>query len=324
MTDPKRYFRQKSQNPIELAKINMGMIVEPTNPHRTAVHQLRQKVNEINNVSPSQIKSGAVFYNKEKFKGILRRNGIKTPETYMFIERAEEAPRIVERIKELDLQEFVIKPNHQSQGKGIVVLKKRKKRGYEEPDGTLWYLTDIGDKVASILDTTPSVNKGLLLEERIHTHPDLNKWNPYPETISDLRIYMTYGMIIFSKLRIPSKASCGLANTGRGAYPVFVDRDGCMNDLPYMTNTVTRHPETNVNIIGETIPFWDKVELIAIQVDKCFSLKFHSVDMTVTPEGDAVVIESEAIPFLSHFNTSACHHIMGLIKKYSGETVDGY
>lgn len=324
MTDPRRYFRQRNQNPIDMAKQNLGMIVEPENPHQTAVHQLRQKVNEINNVSPALMKEGALFYNKEQFKGVLRRHGIKTPETYMYIERPEDAPKIVNRIKELDLQEFVIKPNHLSQGRGITVFKKCGKKGYEEPDGTLWYLTDIEDKVASLLDTTPSVNKGLILEERIHTHPDLNKWNPYPGTISDLRIYVVYHMLVFGKLRIPSKKSHGLANTGQGGIAVYFNDKGLMNDEPYMTNTVTSHPDTGVNIKGEQMPFWDKIELATVQVSKCFRLPFHSVDLTVDSNKEAVVIESEKIPFLSHFTQAACLHLMRLIKKYSGETVDGY
>lgn len=319
MTDPKRYFRQKSQNPIDLAKRNMGMIVEPTNPHKTAVHQLRQKVNEINNVSPARMDDKKIFYNKEQFKGRLRRNGIKTPETYLFIERAEDAPKVIERIKELGLQEFVIKPNHLSQGRGIVVLKKRSKRGYEEPDGTLWYLTDIEDKVASLLDTTPSVNKGLLLEERIHTHPDLNRWNPYPETIIDIRTYCLWSVVQFGKMRIPSKASRGLANTGRQGIAMHISDEGVVGDVGFMTNTVDKHPEMGINLKGEKVPFWDKIELTAIRVSKCFHLKFHSADLTIDENGDCVVCEGEAIPWLGSMTAGCCHFFLNQIKKYSGE-----
>ena len=304
-----------------MAKHNMGIKVEDENPHGKAVHQLRAKIGELNNNSKRLMEEGQLFYDKEGFKGILRRHRIKTPETYMYVSDPEDAHKAISRIKELKLSEFVIKPNNQSQGRNITVYS-RKGNHFVTPSGDVWYYEDIEYNIKHILNTTPAMNKGVILEERIHTHPDLNKWNPIKEGIVDMRLYVIYHMVDFAKMRVPSKGSKGLANTGQGAIAFHVSEDGMILNSNYMVNTVTKHPDTNQNLEGEAVPFWDKMTLMAVQISKLFHLKFHSVDLTVGLDGECICGESERIPWLGSLSTAGCNHIMTLFKKYSGEVLD--
>jgi len=319
---PKHKFF-KNQDPIKMARGNLGMNTTRDglfdDEHHRFVHQLRWKVNELNNTDKKLYDDTQIFYDKQGFKGKLIEMGIKTAETYAFAHKIEHIEPMLEKINDFD--EFVLKPNHQSIGKNILVLKRLPEDGgfiFEDISGDKYNLETLREHIEFILTKTDPYFRGVILEERIRSHPDFNQWNPYADTITDLRLYCVFHTIPFAKLRVPTKESHGLGNTWQGASAFFVDGDGEIKDINYFRNTVRVHPDTKVSLIGEQIPFWEDICRISTKVSLRFKLPFHSVDLTVDEAGDVCVIESERIPLLSHLNRTSCEFLLNLMKKYSG------
>ena len=257
------------------------------------VHILRMKINELQ----QGFRDGEVFYDKMGFKEIMLKARIHAPKTYSYIKNSNDFPHFWDSIK--DVTEFVYKPNHLSQGRHIHVIKVINGE-YIEMDGTI-RTKEFFEKLSIEILSGHHIYKGLILEERIRSHPQLQEWYGN-EGIADLRAYVLGDRYLFGKLRLPSKLSHGFANTARSATACYVDENGIIQDgSPFMDNVSAIHPDTKKNLTGIQIPHWNKFFGTIVQVSKLFKIPFHSVDLTVNQDGIPTVIESEKIPYLTHF-----------------------
>lgn len=275
------------------------------------VHLLRLKVNELQRPYSDE---SDIFYDKMAFKENLVKSRLRTPGTYAFIREVKDFDSFWKRqLDNEDIEEFVIKPNHLSQGRHVYVLKKNydeyldpkrpddgyiPRYTYTEIDGTKRNKKYFREVAKSILHGHRI--GGLMMEEVIHSHPDYTKWQGNPG-IADLRAYVLYDSFLYGKLRLPTKKSSYYGNTGRNAFACFVNSDGVIDETDLMDNVGIVHPDTKINLKGEKLPFWDKMYSMIISVAKLFRIPFHSVDLTIEENGMACCIESERIPYLSHF-----------------------
>jgi len=275
------------------------------------VHILRMKINEIQRGFQ---KEGEMFYNKSAFKEFMIKNRIKSPQTYGYMTNMTQWDDFWSKQK--DLKEFVFKPNHLSQGKFIHVMKRIDDKLVEH-NGAV-HDEPYFKSVAQTIMNGRHVYKGIMLEETVHSHPDLKKWYGVEEGIADMRLYALYDKILYGKLRLPAKRSGYYSNTGRDAPAFHINVDGIVDNSYMMDNTITIHPDTNKNFKGEKVPFWDKFYQTGLVVAKLFKIPFHSIDLTIDETGEATVIESEKIPFLGHYTVKGAVEMLNLIKKYGG------
>jgi hypothetical protein len=266
------------------------------------VHKLRQKVNQIQYGFHEE---GMIFYNKIKFKETMEKARIKIPKTYAYINDFSDFDSFWKAQKDLD--EFVFKPNHLSQGKHIHVVHKEDGKYFDidgKPRSTM-YFRDLAEKILK----GRHAHRGLIMEEVIHCHEKLVEWYDN-KGIADFRIYCAYDTLMYGKLRLPTARSGFLGNTGKSAVAFFIDKDGVICESDLMSNIDTKHPDTQIKLIGQRIPYWDDIETIVLTVAKMFKIPFHSVDLTINDKGEVIVIEAEKIPLLRHFTKRGCIELM--------------
>jgi len=305
---------RKSQSSVDIASSLFDVPVRRHGNFDTEearyVHLLRVAVNELQREFQ---KEGDIFYDKIKFKEKLAKSRMKVPMTYAYMTHIDQFESFWKGQK--SIEEFVFKPNHLSQGKYVHVIHKENEQ-YVEIDGSIRskkYFRQISEKILA----EKHARKGIIMEEVIHSHPDLTKLQGN-DGLVDMRLYFLYDVLLFGKLRFPCKLSNFYGNTGRHATAVFVGDDGIIKNTSLMDNTTTSHPDTNINMDGMKVPFWDEFHQTGLIVAKLFKIPFHSVDMTVDRDGNGVVCEAEKIPFLAHFTKRGCVELINIIQENSG------
>lgn len=271
------------------------------------VHQLRKKVHD---VQKPYTKEGNIFYDKILFKNFISSKGVRTPKTYLHI--TNDNIQDIEKIHQYD--EFVLKPNRGACGIDIYTLTKLNPDLYQEISGRqhAWHFID--GKTRQI--NTIQFSGGVIIEEAIHNPKVFDQFLNGIPGICDMRFYMLNDNILFGKLRVPTIASEGYANTGRKAMAFFVDTKGIITEQGIFNNTSVNHPDLNRSFEGTKVPYWDQFTSTAIQVAKLFKLAFHSVDLTIDVTGEGTVIESEKIPLLNHFTSHGCDVMIKHLDEY--------
>jgi len=265
------------------------------------VHNLR---NLIHLIQLPDAKESEIFYDKFRFKLLLRDQDILVPNTYDYITEIDDFTHLKY------LEEFVIKPNQSSSGINVYLLKKIAPDTYKEIDGRIHDWTFVDGKIKNILGI--SVCGGVIIEETIHNPPEFDIFNSTKGVI-DLRLYMLDDKILMGKFRIPTKKSLGYANTSRKATAMYVNSKGIITEEGMFNNTTTTHPNSDKDFEGRSLPYWEKFAETGVKVARAFDLRFHSVDLTINKKGEACCIESEAIPYLSFFTPKACEYLMKLM-----------
>ena len=94
----------------------------------------------------SRFASLRLVKSKSDFKRLLQQNGIATARTYQEIHDFTDLP-LISSLPD----EFVVKPNRGSGGKGIILLKRQDGR-FADPAGNLYTVADIRRHIRKILD----------------------------------------------------------------------------------------------------------------------------------------------------------------------------
>jgi len=243
---------------------------------------------------------------------------VKIPNTYSFLTDLKDYDTFWKAQE--GLKEFVFKPNHLSCGKFIYVLQRDGKRLIEH-DGTPIRDERFRNITTQVL-LTPSIRRpAVMLEETIHSHPEIRKFWGTDQGIGDMRLFILYDEILYGKLRMPAKQSRYYANVTRNAPCIHVSNTGIIEDTYIMDNTLRAHPDVpDRNLIGLEMPFWKQFAEAGTTIAKLFKVPFHSVDLTVDEKGEAVVIESEFTPTLTHITPRGFAEIMKIVQDHHQST----
>lgn len=255
-----------------------------------------------------------IFDDKIRFKEFVS-NEVKTPKTHAFITDIRDYTSFWKAQE--GLSEFVFKPNHLSRGRFIYVLHKERE-WLQEHDGTRIRSENFKEISRQVLLSSSSTARpGVIIEEVIHSHPDLRALWGADQGIGDMRLFLIHDKILFGKFRMPSKQSRYYANVSRGAPCVHVTNKGIIEESNFSINTANAyHPDIpDKNLSGTPIPFWKEFERAGLAIARLFKVPFHSVDLTVDETGTAVVLESEFTPMLSYITPAG----MGFILKHLQE-----
>jgi len=189
-----------------------------------------------------------------------------------------------------------LKPTVGSQGKDLYSVKRENGEIYINGDE----ITDNG-----LIEFTQGLN-GYIIEEFVNQHEYAKRI--YPHTTNTLRVIVGYDTsvnesFIFSAThRFGSAKSKPADNRSQGGYAAPVNLDsGRLGSLVRANDdgerrTYTHHPETNVRVQGEKLPFWNEVcELVKYLSDVHHQLPLVGWDVVITPTGP-VVIEGNSRP----------------------------
>lgn len=239
--------------------------------------KLRRMIFSIN--SKTQ-KRGDFIQNKYSFRKKVS-GKVLTPEIYYFGTNLIEIKK-----KMMQLDEFVMKPNHLSRGIGIRVLKRENDK-FVDINGDVLSVDDLIDECKIIINKRRyGTTRAIILEKVIHSNKKFNCIG-----IADIRMIYYKKRIIFAVARIPSKKSMGYGNIVRGA------NWGAVIGGVYMSDDRFNHPTINHG----KLPFWKEMVSAGETVTKLYGITFQAVDLTVDESGKVIVIESERMPQIEYY-----------------------
>ena len=232
--------------------------------------------------------------NKLLTKEALKPLGFGLCETYFSYRYFYELAKLETDL--MTLSSFVIKPAQGSGGNGIMVIANRQGNNFITMSGKHLSVAEIRSHIGNIIFGVfaQGLNDIAIIEERLIGHEELSELNELG--LSDIRIICYHTKPIQAMLRIATKASDGKANLHQGGIGIAVDlQTGKTTNAQIHRKDITVHPETGIELIGRTIPMWDDVLKLAIEVSKSLPLNYLGIDVAISFD-KAVVLEVNARP----------------------------
>jgi alpha-L-glutamate ligase-like protein len=223
---------------------------------------------------------------KEKLKQL----SVPVPDTLLIITKQSDLQFINEALIKLD--DFVIKPNKGSQGKGILVIRHNN-HCFIGASGREYSLEDLKKHIKEILIGHFSQGGDqdvAYIEPLIRQNAQLNEVSDLG--LSDIRVILGKGKIISAMLRVPTSKSNGKANLHQGAVGIAVDIEtGITTAAMHKGKEISYHPDSNAPLIGVSVPFWSKISEMAIKSYQAIPLGYLGVDICIDEKTGPLVLE---------------------------------
>ena len=198
---------------------------------------------------------------------------------------------------------FAIKPVQGFGGQGIILIRKPAKE-----EGKFWTVEGKRVNVDDLILHTVDIVEGkyshnnlpdkAMIEERITIHPKFKRMAE--GGAPDVRVIVFNKIPVMAMLRLPTEESAGKANLHQGAIGLGIDMaTGITTYGVYKNNQIKYFPDTNKKVNGISIPYWNKILLMAVKTQKVSHLPYLSVDMLIDEEKGPVVLELNDQPGLS-------------------------
>jgi len=198
---------------------------------------------------------------------------------------------------------FVIKPVQGFGGQGIILIKRPAKE-----EGMFWTVEEkkvsAGDLVLHAVDIVEgkyshnNLPDKAMIEERITIHPKFKKLAV--GGAPDVRVIVFNKIPVMAMLRLPTEESGGKANLHQGAIGLGIDMaTGITTHGVYKNSQLKYFPDTNKKVNGITVPYWNKILLMATKTQRISHLPYLSVDMLIDRDRGPVVLELNDQPGLS-------------------------
>ncbi len=227
------------------------------------------------------------------------RIGVPTPKVYSVIAYPWMLRHLQKTLGGLD--DFVVKPNHGSAGRGVLVIVSRDGSRYIRHNGESLSLEELRQHLSSILSGMYSLGghpDQAILQQRIRIHPAFEPLSY--KGIPDIRVVLFKNEPAMAMLRLPTLASNGRANLHQGGIGTGVDLDtGITNHAVLYNRAVTLHPDTHVSVVGMQVPSWPQVLDMSRKVSREVGLGYVGVDIVVDAEEGPMLLEANARPGLA-------------------------
>jgi alpha-L-glutamate ligase-like protein len=198
-------------------------------------------------------------------------------------------------------EDFVIKPNNGSAGRGVLVLTGRDGQGFVRHNGELLALDDLRQHLSDILSGLYSLGgqpDSALVQQRIRLHPAFAR--VAYKGIPDVRVIVYRNEPAMAMLRLPTKQSGGRANLHQGGIGTGVDLEtGITNHAVQRNRLVQRHPDTGLPVVGMEVPHWDEILRMSRRVAQAVGLGYIGVDIVVDEKEGPLLLEANARPGLA-------------------------
>jgi alpha-L-glutamate ligase-like protein len=200
-----------------------------------------------------------------------------------------------------DRDDFVIKPNEGSAGRGILVVTGRKGKDFVRHNGQILTPDDLRQHVSDILSGMYSLGSRpdqAMIQQRIRLHPAFDAI-AY-QGIPDVRVVLYRNEPAMAMLRLPTKESGGRANLHQGGIGAGVHLlTGETHHAVQRNRFMRRHPDTNNDVLGWRVPFWDDVLAMSRRVSEVVGLGYIGVDIVVDKDAGPLLLEANARPGLA-------------------------
>jgi len=205
-------------------------------------------------------------------------------------------PRVLE-----GLGEFVLKPAHGVQGRGIVVVTDARDGVYRKSSGRLLRYPQLRQHVSSTISGVFSLRGDLdtcLIEARVVMHESFEPIARFG--IPDIRVIVYLGIPVMSMCRLPTVVSDGRANLHQGAIAAGLDlATGAVIHAAHNNRPITHHIDTHAPIVGRRIPHWDTVLELAARASEVSGLGYVGVDLVIDAHRGPLLLELNARPGLA-------------------------
>jgi alpha-L-glutamate ligase-like protein len=236
---------------------------------------------------------------KLRMAALCRRIDVPTPEVYAEVSSHSMLRRLPQLLGERD--DFVIKPNRGSAGRGVLVVMDRDGLYYLRQNGEKLRLDYLRQHLSDILSGMYSLGgqpDTAIVQQRIRLHPAFEAISY--KGIPDVRIILYRNEPAMAMLRLPTRASNGRANLHQGGIGTGIDLDtGITHHAVQRNRFIDRHPDTSQPVVGMRVPFWDRVLDLSRQVARAVGLGYLGVDVVVDAEAGPMLLEANARPGLA-------------------------
>jgi alpha-L-glutamate ligase-like protein len=199
------------------------------------------------------------------------------------------------------LEDFVIKPNEGSAGRGILVVTGRKGRDFVRHNGELLTPEELRQHVSDILSGMYSLGSRpdrAMIQQRIRLHTAFEAIAF--QGIPDVRVVLYRNEPVMAMLRLPTRESGGRANLHQGGIGAGVHLlTGETHHAVQRNHCVRIHPDTGNEVIGWRVPYWDDVLGMSRRVSAAVGLGYIGVDIVVDRDAGPLLLEANARPGLA-------------------------
>jgi alpha-L-glutamate ligase-like protein len=225
--------------------------------------------------------------------------GVATPAVYAVVERHSQLRRLDGLLAGRD--EFVVKPNRGSAGRGVLVLVGRDGGGFRRHSGVVLGRDLFRQHVSDVLSGLYSLGSrpdAAIFQQRVRLHP---AFEPVSfQGIPDIRVIVYRGEPAMAMLRLPTRESGGRANLHQGGLGAGVDlADGKTTHAVRHNRSETEHPDTGTPLVGLAVPCWEDVLAMARRVGAAVGLGYLGVDIVVDATDGPLLLEANARPGLA-------------------------
>jgi alpha-L-glutamate ligase-like protein len=239
-----------------------------------------------------------VVDDKMRLHRLCRNIGVPTPDIFAEITTYSTLRRLDALLGDHD--DFVVKPNRGSAGRGILVVTGREGRGYRRHNGEILERDDLKQHISDILSGMYSLGgqtDSALIQQRIRLHPAFAAVTY--KGIPDVRVILYRDEPAMAMLRLPTKQSGGRANLHQGGIGTGIDLEtGLTHHAVQRNRSVGHHPDTGRPVVGMLVPFWDEVLDLSRKVSKAVGLGYVGVDVVYARSGP-MLLEANARPGLA-------------------------
>jgi alpha-L-glutamate ligase-like protein len=230
---------------------------------------------------------------------LCRKIGVATPRLYLDVSSYATLRRLPHLLGGLD--DFVIKPNRGSAGRGVLVIVGREGTHYLRHNGDRLGIDCLRQHISDILSGMYSLGghpDRAILQQRIRLHPAFAAVSY--KGIPDVRVILYRNEPAMAMLRLPTRTSNGRANLHQGGIGTGVDlATGVTNHAVQRNRVVHRHPDTGNALVGMRVPYWPDVLTMARQVARAVGLGYVGVDIVVDAAEGPILLEANARPGLA-------------------------
>jgi alpha-L-glutamate ligase-like protein len=236
---------------------------------------------------------------KLRLQELCKQIDVPTPEVYASIKSYALLRRLGLIVGERD--DFVIKPNRGSAGRGVLVLVGRTERGFIRHSGETIRLEQLRQHVSDILSGMYSLGgrpDEAFLQERVRLHPDFAAIAH--KGIPDVRIILYRHHPAMAMLRLPTQASNGRANLHQGGIGAGIDiTTGITVHAVQKDRSIEFHPDSGESVLGVKVPCWPEVLVMACKVARFVGLGYLGVDIVIDDRRGPMLLEANARPGLA-------------------------
>jgi alpha-L-glutamate ligase-like protein len=236
---------------------------------------------------------------KLRMRDLCVRIGVPTPEVYSSLD----SHSCLHRFKAIlgNRDDFVIKPNCGSGGRGILVIVGHEGKHYQRHNGDRLRLHEIRQHLLDILSGMHSLGgrpDRAILQQRVCLHSAFEAITY--KGIPDVRVVLYRNEPAMAMLRLPTKESNGRANLHQGGIGAGIDMaTGMTRHAVQRDRFAERHPDTGAALVGRHVPYWKDILRMSRRVAEATGLGYIGVDIVIDPRQGPLLLEANARPGLA-------------------------